>query len=303
MSAPAELRRRERRHEIAFVTATRWPDLSPDDRLAAQALAAHGCHVRPTIWTDPAVRWEAFDLVVLRSCWDYHLDPAGFRRWLAQVERAGARLVNPLPTVRWNLDKVYLQELADRGVPVIPTEMPTAGTSLKDLMDARGWRSVVVKPRVSGAGHRTIRCSRAEAPHCQPALEGLLLGPGALVQPFMEEVTQDGELSFIFVGGQFTHAVRKRAAPGDFRVQSIHGGSVADLSPAAGHIADARAVLEAVPHPWSYARVDGCVVAGRLILMEVELMEPALYFSSSGVATRRFAHEIRHQAAVHEALR
>lgn len=293
----------DREIQIAFVTGSRWPDLSPDDRIAAEVLGERGFQVRPAIWTDPEVRWGEFELVVLRSCWDYFLHPAIFVNWLDRLEEMGVQFLNPFPTVRWNFDKVYLKQLEDRGIPVIPTEIELSGHSIAEVMDARGWESAVIKPRVSGSGHNTFLLSRAEAALRQTELDGITSGAGALIQPFVEEVAQKGELSFVFIGGRYSHAVCKRPAPGDFRVQSIHGGTVARINPPGQLVADAASVLSVIPHGWSYARVDGCVVGGRLLLMELEMIEPALFFGYSKSAPLRFADEIQRRVAAHEAIR
>jgi hypothetical protein len=114
---------------IAFVTARPWPELQPDDRVAAAALERRGCVVDAAVWNDDAVDWSAFDVVVLRSCWDYHDAPARFRGWLDRLADTRVTLCNPQPTVRWNLDKRYLGELAALGLSITPTAFPDPGAS------------------------------------------------------------------------------------------------------------------------------------------------------------------------------
>ena len=110
-----------------------------------------------------------------------------------------------------------------------------------------------------------------------------------MVQPLVESLVRDGEWSFVFLGGEFSHAVLKRPAPGDFRVQSIHGGTVSRGNPRQEWVSQARAVLDSVTEPWLYARVDGCIVDGRVVLMELEMLEPDLFFNLAPEAAVRFA--------------
>jgi glutathione synthase/RimK-type ligase-like ATP-grasp enzyme len=296
---------------IAFVTSRPWPDLQPDDRPAADALRRRGCVVEATVWDDDAVDWPAFDAVVLRSCWDYHDAPARFQAWLDRIERARVRLWNPLDTVRWNLDKHYLAELAALGLHVTPTAFPPPGASLDHVLAERGWTDVVVKPRVSADGHRTHRmiadvtgphadfvaaAADTAGPHADFVAAAadavaLVASGTALVQPYLAAIALDGELSFVFMAGAYSHAVRKRPAPGEFRVQP-RLGAVEPADPAAAIIAQAHAVARAVPHHWLYMRVDGCVVDGVLLVMEVELIEPTLFFERSPAAAERFAEGI-----------
>lgn len=275
--------------DIAFVTCRRWPDLSPDDRLVATSLEARGCRIVAAAWNGAEVDWASFDLVALRSCWDYHLAPAGFRDWLRGLEAKRARVVNPVPTLRWNMDKGYLCDLAERGVVVPGTLFPDDGTSLADVMDAQGWSCAVVKPRTSAMAHDTVKVSRDDADAFQSHLDSLIGASGAIVQEHVAAVELAGEISLVFFAGEYSHAVLKKPAPGEFRVQAHHGGTIHRADPDAALVAQAGDVLDQVPLDWSYARVDGCVVGGRLVLMELELIEPALFLGYDIPARDRFA--------------
>lgn len=275
--------------DIAFVTCRRWPGLSADDRLAAHALEERGCRVAAAEWNDPEVEWGSFDLIVVRSCWDYPFFPAAFRDWLWGLDTHGPRVVNPVPTILWNLDKGYLRDLAERGVVIPDTVFPEEGGSLADLMDARRWDCAVVKPRISAMAHGTVRVPRDDAGLFQSHLDSLVEGSGAIIQNYVPAVESTGELSLVFFGGEFSHAVLKKPAPGEFRVQADHGGTVARTDPGTQIIAQAAGVLDRVPLDWTYARVDGCVVEGTLVLMELELIEPALFLAFDVHAPDRFA--------------
>ena len=279
---------------VALVTCRSLPDLTDDDRLLLPALAAAGAATEAVVWDDPAVAWERFDRLVLRSVWDYHLRPDEFAAWLAARAHGGGAMWNPAALVRWNLHKSYLRTLAERGVATVETGWLARGSSaaLADLMDARGWEDVVVKPAVSASAHRTFRVARADAPAHQADLDAILESGDALVQPFAREVTGEGEWSLLFFGGAFSHAVRKRPVPSDFRVQEEFGGRAETSDPGAAIVAQAAGALAAAPDRTAYARVDGIVRDGGFVLMELELIEPVLYLARHPDAPARLAEAV-----------
>lgn len=301
--------------EIALVTYLESPGLSPDDQLLGSALAARGATVHVTPWDAPA-EWSRFDLVVLRSTWDYYLRPDEFNSWVDHLEALRVPLLNPYAVVRWNGDKRYLLQLEQRGVGIVPTALVERGTapSLETLLRDRGWAEAVVKPVVSAAGHETWRTTMATAGVDEGKFRSLVdrAAGGVFVQPFMPEVVDDGELSLIFFDGRYSHAAIKRPRPGNFLVQHVHGGTYAPTTPALSVIEDAARVLAAaalsagVPvTDFAYARVDGVVrMEGgtpRLVLMELECLEPALFFLQAQEAATGFAELLIARALAHAA--
>lgn len=276
---------------LAFVTCAAVPDLTPDDQLAAAALNTHGATVASVVWDDPAVDWQRFDALALRSTWDYHQRPDEFRAWLAAMDTLGVPLWNPAATVRWNMQKTYLRKLAAEGLAVVETEwlLPGQPADLHAILARRGWAQAVVKPVVSASAHNTWRTTQERAAADRPRLEALLANGGALVQPFLEEIQTSGEWSLLFFGREYSHAVLKKPAAGDFRVQNEYGGGHEPASAPPELIRQAAAVLASVPGPLAYARVDGVVRGGAFVLMELELIEPYLFLNSSPGAADRFA--------------
>jgi len=279
---------------IAFATWRGLPGLSADDRLASAALVEQGLTVIPSVWDDPVVDWPSFDAVVVRSTWDYHHRPGEFLDWIARLERAGVRVWNPPSLLRWNLDKRYLAELERRGVPVVPTvTVPKGhGSSLADVLVEAGWDAAVVKPAVSASAHETWRTSRARAAADAERFAMLVTAGDVLVQPYLRAV-EDGEWSLCFLGERYSHAVLKRPRRGDFRVQSELGGEVLVVPPGPAVVQRAEAIVALLPRPWLYARVDACQVDGTLVLMELELIEPTLFFRADPGAPDRFAEALR----------
>jgi hypothetical protein len=212
---------------VALATQAALPDLYADDRLLIPALAARGVHAGAAVWDDPSVDWTTFDAVVVRSCWDYHLKHDAFLAWVARLEHAGVAVWNPPAVIRWNAEKGYLRQLDDRDVRIVPTRWIERGSagSLHDVLHDAGWERAVVKPAISASAHETWRTSRQSATDDEARFRRMVQRGRVLVQPFMEAVVSTGEWSHVFIGGEFSHAMLKRARSGDFRVQSEHGGS------------------------------------------------------------------------------
>jgi len=278
---------------VGLMTCERLPHLHQDDRLLIEPLAGLGIEAVPVVWSAPG--WDVVAgcaALVLRSTWDYVHRLGEFVRWLDALEGAGVRLVNPPAVVRWNLDKRYLLELEGRGVPIIPTALVQQGTrvDLAAILRERGWSEALVKPTVSVNALGTWRVGGDGAGAAQQRLDAALEHAGALVQQFQRAVLAEGELSFVFFDRRFSHALRKQPRPGDFRVQEDHGGrTMLEPSPAPALLAQAEAVLDVIDGDLAYARVDGVVVDGHFLLMEVELAEPSLYLACHPPAAVTFA--------------
>lgn len=259
----------------------------------AEALAAAGAEVVPIAWTD-ADNLSNFDLVLPLVVWGYHLD---YRRWLGLLHRAEAQrwpMVNPPALLRWNGDKAYLAELAERGVSTVPT-LAVEACCDADLEEARrrfdsDW--LVVKPTVSASAMGTYRLGPRDD------LPADSRGRPIIIQPLIEEIATTGEFSLMLFDAEFSHAVVKRPKAGDFRVQEYHGGVTLPCPvPPAGAVRLAQAALAAAPAPAAYARVD--IVpddAGVLRIMELELIEPSLFLHHAPDGGAAFTRSILSRA-------
>ena len=257
---------------IALATSADFPDLWVDDEPLRAALDALGAGVVPAVWDDPSVDWAAFDLVVVRSTWDYTERRDAYLAWARSVPR----LANPADVVEWNTDKTYLRRLAGAGVPVVPTRWAAEPASLRDVAGA--WTDVVVKPNVSAGARDTLRCGPGSAKG-QALLDAIVAGGRtAMVQPYVDSVEGYGERSLLFVEGAFTHAVRRNPAlstEGDARYEA------ARVEPTTDELALARRVLEAAGAPLLYARVDLVPMDGAPVLIELEATEPQMFLRFS----------------------
>lgn len=282
--------------DTGIATCARAPDLDEDGPLLLAALAGAGVAARPAVWDDPAVDWTAFDLVLVRSTWDYPLRREAFLAWT----RTCRRTVNPQDVLAWNTDKRYLVDLAHAGVPTVPTVFVPPGSAPPVLEG-----DVVVKPAVSGSAADTGRfpsTSRADARALVARLHAQ--GRTAMVQPHLPGIDVDGETSLVFLGGAFSHAVRRQPLLTDVGerrpvvVADVLGTVRADEASEA-QLAVARAALDAVPggpERLSWARVDLTPGADGPVVLELEATDCFLFLAHATPAAR--ARLVEHALAV-----
>lgn len=259
--------------DVLLTTFRALPDGEPGHRALDEELARRGISSRWVCWDDPQVDWSDTRLVAVRATWDYEWRLEEFLAWTEAVEAAGPVLLNGSAVFRWNTDKRYLVELADRGVPVVPSVL-VEGRDDVGLVVQRFGRAVV-KPRVAAGGRGLLVVDDAESWE-PPAPGGPWLG-----QPVVESVHTEGETSVFVLDGRAASQVRKVAAAGDVRVHEEYGGTSepVGLDPAAAELAVAttRAVEELLGTDLAYGRVDLMRYDGRLVVSEVEITEPGLY--------------------------
>jgi len=274
------------RLSIALATYEQQTVRDSDLDFLAPALRRRGVAVEAPAWTDRTVDWGGFDLVLVSSTWDYHRRLEGFRKWLAAVD-AATTLRNRRPTIEWNLDKRYLRDLDAAGVPTIPTiwTEPGAEDEIEAAVAELGWGDIVLKPVVDLGAERLARVETRMVARILRSLDE----PG-MAQPFLPSVESEGELSLVFIDGEPTHCVRKRPAPGDFRVQPQYGASHERVEPPAEAITIGRRALGHAPGEPLYARVDLLSdAAGGLRVVELELIEPNLYLAANPEAANTLA--------------
>ncbi|GHJ13708.1 MULTISPECIES: ATP-grasp domain-containing protein [unclassified Micromonospora] len=284
---------------VAFVTCSALPDLDPDDRLALGPLAARGVAVDGAVWDDPAVDWSRYDLVLLRSPWDYALRRDEFVAWARGVPT----LLNPADAVAWNTDKRYLAELSAAGVPTVPTTWLAPGQSWV----APGDGEFVLKPAVSAGSQDTGRYDLADPEHRELAAAHVrrlgAAGRVTMVQPYLDAVDTAGETALLFLAGRdglaFSHAIRKgpmltgpdRGEAALYKEERIDARTA---TPAQRAVAEQA--LAAVPGGADrllYARVDLIPGPdGAPVLVELELTEPSLFVGYAEGAPDRLADAV-----------
>jgi glutathione synthase/RimK-type ligase-like ATP-grasp enzyme len=235
---------------------------------------------------DSDADWPSYDLVVVRSTWDYIERLGEFLAWASSVPR----LANPVSVLRWNTDKHYLATLADAGIAVVPT------TYITEVFEAFEPPAVeyVVKPTVSAAAMDTVRYRPGSDAAARGHVERLLAaGRGVMVQPYVDAVEERGETSVFFVGGEYSHGARKEAVLAGEKALSPDRTVVVPRTPSPAECELADAVLAAAPGPLLYARVDLMPGPDGPMLLELELTEPFLFLGTSDGAADRFAAAIR----------
>ncbi len=244
-------------------------------RVLEAAFAPAGLTLETVRWSDVEVDWSRFDAALVLACWDYQDDHVAFLTRLAKIEAAGCAVFNAPELVRWNIRKTYLRELEVLGVPIVPTLWPEtpAAEDIRAAFDAFGCDEVVLKRQVGAGARGQTRYSRLSVP-----AEGRVLDRPGMVQPLLKSILGEGEYSFLFVDGAFSHALIKRPADGDYRIQAAYGGQSQKIEPTGADRMQAGAVLRALAEPPLYARIDMARGEdGRLMLMELEAIEPFLF--------------------------
>lgn len=277
---------------VALVTCAELPELDADTRRVRDSLVARGLSTTAAVWDDRSINWDAFDVVVVRSCWDYVQRRDEFLRWAQRVPN----LVNSAPVLDWNTHKQYLRDLAERGVPTVPTTW----LQPDETWSAPHGGQWVIKPAVSLASLDTGRYRLFDPEERRLAIAHVQRLQSAdrcvMVQPYIEQIDAQGERSLVFLGGEYSHAIRKSAVlrgPDhgvDRRFLPGGGMQLRTHVPTASELALAQRVLRCVPCDLAdllYARVD--LVPGadeQPLLMELELTEPQLFLHASGAAER-----------------
>ena len=278
---------------IALLACQKFPKLTPADQLLIPELAKYNIESKAVIWDDPSVDWTSFDYLIFRNTWDYYEKENAFNLWLDKLENLGVKTLNALDIIRGNKHKFYLRTLEKRDIQILPTIF-IEKTNQLDLakMLPESWEKAVIKPAFSAGSYLTEVFEAAAVASINQKYQPIAAQKDLLLQRFMPEIQTLGETSLVFFNKQFSHAVNKKPADGDFRIQVQFGGKYTAINPNAALIAQAQHIVDTFPDPLLYARVDGIVIDNELQLMEIECIEHDLYFNYSEGSGQRFVHAI-----------
>ena len=261
------------------------------DALLDKPLAARGWVTSVVSWRDESIDWNQYDVVLIRSSWDYQDDPELFIQVLTRIDESSARLENPLQLVLWNLKKTYLKTLEDNAIPIVPTLWPKQ--CIKEDLPAYFKQlqvdEIIIKPVVSANADNTFRLNIKQAKTLADELISVFAEREFMVQPFMLSIIDEGEFSLFFFGGEYSHAILKKPAKNDFRVQEEHGGTLLKIEPEDALIRQAKQVNQQLSPAPLYSRLDFVRIESGFAIMEVELIEPSLYFNMDKKSAERFA--------------
>jgi glutathione synthase/RimK-type ligase-like ATP-grasp enzyme len=279
--------------KIAILTCEKLPDLNPEDQKIIPALAQHNIQATAAIWSDKTINWSEFDYLVFRNTWDYFEKESEFKIWLNQIAQLEIKTLNPIVTIKQNIHKFYLREMEQQGITILPTVFidKTDALNLAELIPEH-WKKAVIKPAFSAGSYLTEVFEVSEIQAINEKYKSIAAEKELLLQEFMPEIQTLGETSFIFFNKKFSHAVNKKPVDGDFRVQSLFGGKYTLVHPSQEMIQKAQKIVDTFQEDLLYARVDGILIDDELYLMEIECIEPDLYFNLSENAMERFVAEI-----------
>lgn len=280
--------------KIGIATCEEKPNLTAGDQVLAACLKQKGIQVLPLIWSEPDILSRNWDAIVIRSVWDYHRLHKDFWQWLVKVKESSIRLINSSEIVRWNLNKSYLLELADKGISAVPSILIPQDTPEEKVLEQirrLNWPEIVIKPTISATAFLTFRTlsNHRDLPEI---INKVKLQSDILIQPYISSVAEEGEVSLIFFNDEkpeYSHSVLKRPQSGDFRVQSDFGGSVLPYAPSPELIRFAESCLKELPGEWTFARVDVIDWERSPLLGELEMIEPDLFLTNQPKAVQRLA--------------
>ena len=285
-------------NQCAFLTLDETGDFVIDDEHAIEPLKALGWEVSTVSWRQSSRPWSDFDIVIIRSTWDYWNDVPEFLDTLHQIN-AETRLANRLDLVHWNLAKTYMRDLEGKGIGIVPThwagslDIDAFGRLHREL----GTDEIVVKPVVGANGEDAFRISRTDTPERLDSVAARFRQRDCMIQPFMANIISEGEYSLFFFNGKYSHAILKVPAKSEFRSQEERGAEIQSVEPQSKLLQRAREALATLSPSPLYARIDFVRDdEDDFLVMELELIEPSLYLRMDPQAPGRFAAAIDHWA-------
>ncbi len=273
--------------------ASQSPEFTDDDLILVDALRRRGHTVHAAGWSDETVEWESFDLIVIRSPWGFFFDLPRFFHWLERLEKLPTRVVNSPEILRANVSKRYLLTLAEHGITTLPTRLVAQGQSvdLPQLAATLGAQQFVIKPASLGGAIDVSRAPLELAATLQASADEILRTDDLLVQEFFPEI-EAGELSLVFFGTEFSHAVLKTPKQGEWKEQAQYGGTALACLPPDSLIEQAARARALLAPESVYARVDGFERKGKLYINECELIDPRLFFGTDPQAAERLVTQL-----------
>ena len=275
---------------VALITGAEMAKPDPESHLLVHELEVLGIASELISWR-ASLDWSLFDLVIIRTPWDYFLYLEEFLSWVEDIEKV-TRVLNSSRTLRWNCHKKYLQELSAFGVPTVPTVWVTKNQQCEGLMDSIVWPTIVVKPAISIGAIGALK-GHSQDNHVKQHLEEEVKKGDVMIQPFLESVADFGELSLIYFNEVYSHSILKKPQKGDYRVQDAYGGTNALIKPELQAQKIGDQVMSHLPDFSLYARVDLVKYQNQWLLMELEAIEPELFLPLAPEASARLAAAIQ----------
>ena len=277
--------------KCAFLSMDSLENFFAYDDMVFEPLQKLGWHTEHVAWRKQDVNWSQYAVVVIRSTWDYQSDAPAFLACLAAIEASSARLENPLALVKWNISKDYLRDMQQQGINIVPTlwfdtfDLHQVEQGFQHFTSEQ----LVIKPLISANADHTYRLTPQKLLSMHEQLATEFAQRPFMLQPFLPAIVEEGEYSLFYFAGHYSHSILKKPKGGDFRVQEEHGGLLQSIEPCEEMLTCARHALASLPADALYARIDLIRHQGEFALMEIELIEPSLYFNMDPQSPQRFA--------------
>jgi len=280
------------KRKCALLTISDLSNFQSYDNLIVQPLSKLGWECEFIPWDSISINWDDFDAVIIRSTWDYQQKEKLFFKTLQSIEASTATLYNSLDTVKWNINKRYLLELEKENISIIPTRLYDSFDFdiINQLFSFFNENKLIIKPCVSANADDTFILEQNKMGSLKPVLENTFSQKDFLVQPFIKNIRIEGEYSLIYFGNRLSHVLLKTPKNGDFRVQEEHGGILKAINKPESSLIDfGNKVMGTIPYQCLFSRVDVVRGSNNYLLMEVELIEPSLYFNMDLKSPQMFA--------------
>ena len=280
------------KRKCALLTISDLSNFQSYDNLIVQPLSKLGWECEFIPWDSISINWDDFDAVIIRSTWDYQQKEKLFFKTLQSIEASTATLYNSLDTVKWNINKRYLLELEKENISIIPTRLYDSFDFdiINQLFSFFNENELIIKPCVSANADDTFILEQNKLGSLKPVLENTFSQKDFIVQPFIKNIRIEGEYSLIYFGNRLSHVLLKTPKNGDFRVQEEHGGILKAINKPESSLIDfGNKVMGTIPYQCLFSRVDVVRGSNNYLLMEVELIEPSLYFNMDLKSPQMFA--------------
>lgn len=278
--------------KAVFLTMDNLDGFECYDDLLIDPLNSINWSVDKISWRNRNTNWNDYGAVIVRSTWDYQSDPGLFIKTLTEIDNSSAHLENSLSILKWNMNKNYLSDLQKKGVNIVHTiwEKKFNEDKLLTYFDELHTDKIIIKPNVSASAFNTFLVKKQSAEKFISKLSSVFTKKEFMVQPFMENIISEGEYSLFYFDGKFSHAIIKKPKQNDFRVQEEYGGILTSIIPDKQQLSISEDILSKVNPLPLYARIDLVRTdANNFALMELELIEPSLYFNMDTDSPKRFA--------------
>ena len=278
--------------KVALLSMDSLKNFYTYDKLLIDPMSKLGWDAEEISWRKENVDWNDFDAVIVRSTWDYQNDSEKFLNVLENINSSSAHLENDLELMKWNMNKNYLFDLETKGVRIVDTiwEKNFNSNNAYDYFNKLNSEEIIIKPNISANADNAFRISKENYINHIQDLENVFAQRDFMIQPFIQNIVDEGEFSLFFFNGEFSHCVLKKPKENDFRVQEEHGGKFRSVVPTEQQISIAKNIVNKLSVLPLYARADLVRIDDNdFALMELEVIEPSLYLNTDKQSPERFA--------------